>query len=295
MIFKGLYTAIVTPFDKQNKVDVESFKKLLDFQLEANVSGVVPLGTTGESPTLSENEKDLIIKTSVSCLKGKIPIIVGTGSYSTQQAIENTKQAEDLGADAVLVVTPYYNKPTSEGIYQHFKALSHSTKLPIIVYNIQGRTGKNIDTTTLKKLSELPNIKSVKEASGNIEQMAEVIDTIANKRSDFTVLSGDDALTLPLISLGGHGVISVVSNLIPKQMNSLVLEALKGNFDEARQWHYKLLPLFKGAFIETNPIPIKAAMNLCGINVGGYRMPLCELEAKNLTSLRNILEKMSLL
>jgi 4-hydroxy-tetrahydrodipicolinate synthase len=295
MIFKGLYTALVTPFDKQNNIHVESFKNLLNLQLKSQVAGVVPLGTTGESPTISKEEKKLIIKTTVEILKGKLPIIVGTGSYSTEQTIENTLQAESEGADAALIVTPYYNKPTSEGIFKHFEAVSKSTKLPIIVYNIQGRSAKNIDTPTLKRLSDLPNIKAVKEASGNIEQMVEVLDTVTHHRPDFTVLSGDDSLTLPLIALGGHGVISVVSNLVPKQMNDLVLSALKGDFETARQIHFKLLKLFKTAFIETNPIPIKAAMNLCGLDVGGYRLPLCDMEPKNFEVLSNVVKKMELL
>jgi 4-hydroxy-tetrahydrodipicolinate synthase len=295
MMFKGLYTALVTPFDDQNRVNMDSFTKLLLNQLEANVSGVVPLGTTGETPTLSNEEKLSIIRTTVKTVKGKLPIIVGTGSNSTQTTIENTKIAEYEGADAALVVTPYYNKPTSEGLYKHFEAVAQSTKLPIIVYNIPGRSAKNIDTLTLRRIAEFPNIKSVKEASGNLEQMSEIIDVIIKDRPDFTVLSGDDALTLPLISLGGHGVVSVVSNIIPKEMQLLVNSALGGNFEEAKRLHYKLLSLFKAAFIETNPIGIKTAMNLLGLSVGSFRLPLCNMQESNIAIVKKTLKELKLL
>lgn len=295
MQFRGLYTALVTPFDKDLNINIPSYKNLLQLQLKAGVAGVVPLGTTGESPTITKKERTLLITTTVEELKGKRSIIVGTGSYSTQDSIENTKQAQDLGADAALIVTPYYNKPTSEGIFRHFEAIAKNTKLPIIVYNIQGRTGRNIDTATLRRLAEIPNIVGVKEASGNIDQMVEVIDTITRDRPDFSILSGDDALTLPLIALGGVGVISVVSNLLPQALRTLVDAALAGNGEVARKAHFELLPIFKGAFIETNPIPIKAAMNLCGFDVGGYRLPLCEMTKENHNKLEKILREMKLL
>jgi 4-hydroxy-tetrahydrodipicolinate synthase len=295
MMFKGLYTALVTPFDDQNRVNLDSYTKLLLNQLEATVSGVVPLGTTGEAPTLSSEEKLTIIRTTVKTVKGKLPIIVGTGSNSTQTTIENTKIAEYEGADAALIVTPYYNKPTSEGLYKHFEAIAKSTNLPIIVYNIPGRTAKNIDTLTLRRIAELPNIKSVKEASGSLEQMSEVIDVIIKDRPDFTVLSGDDALTLPLIALGGHGVVSVVSNIVAKEMQVLVHSALEGNFEQAKKLHYQLLILFKTAFIETNPIVIKTAMNLLGLSVGSLRLPLCSMQESNIDILQKTLKELRLL
>lgn len=292
---QGTYTAMVTPFDSDQKVDLAMLSKLIKLQINGQVNGIVPLGTTGEAPTITSLEKKEIISLCKNEVKDQLTLIVGTGSYSTQQTLLNTQEAEDLGADFALIVTPYYNKPTSDGIVKHFQAIAKSTKLPIIVYNIQGRTAKNIDTPTLKRLADIPQIVGVKEASGSVEQMSDVIHTIKEMRPDFCVLSGDDALTLPLIALGGCGVISVVSNLVPDLVQSLVQEALLGHFESARKKHYHLLPLFKGAFLETNPIPIKTAMNLCGIDVGGYRLPLCSMESANLLKLKQILEEMQLL
>ena len=295
MRIKGTYTALVTPFKEDESIDFDKLKNLFDFQLKNQVDGLVILGTTGETPSLLEDEQKLLIDFAVKHLKGKTKIIIGTGTYSTLKTIKLTKQAEEAGADMVLIVTPYYNKPTQEGIFRHFQAVAASSSMPIIVYNIQGRTGRNIETDTLRRLADLPTVKGVKEASGNVEQMMEVIDLIAHNRDDFSVLSGDDALTLPLMALGGDGVISVVSNLIPGLIKEMVDTALSGDFVRAKKMHYNLLPLFRSAFIETNPTPIKEALNMAGFAVGNVRLPLCELKQENRAHLKATLEKMKLL
>lgn len=295
MKFKGLYTALITPFNDSQEIDDEALEALLNYQLDQKVDGLVILGTTAESPTLQEHEKSHIASKVLAKLKGKLPIIVGVGSNSTQHSIESAKHFENLGADALMVVTPYYNKPTSEGLYQHFKSVAHAVNLPIIIYNIQGRTAKNIDTPTLKRLSQISNIVAVKEASGNIEQMMEVIDQIGRENPKFSILSGDDALTLPLISLGGDGVISVISNLCPKKMKELVDFSLAGHWLQARECHYELLPLIKGAFIETNPIPIKEMMNQVGLKAGTYRLPLTAMNEDNKSKIKHLLQDKGLL
>src|SRR3989338_3660243 len=280
----GVITAMVTPF-KNGKVDFNALRKNVKFQIENGVVGLLPLGTTGETPTLHDDEQEEIIKAVVNEAKGKVSVMVGTGTNSTEKTIKYTQKAEESGADAALVVTPYYNKPTNEGLYLHFKAVAGSVKIPIIVYNIAGRTGKNIETPLLKRIAEIPNIIGVKEASGDINQMMDVINTI----HDFMVYSGDDSMTLPLMSLGGIGIISVVSNLVPKQVVEMVDAGLKGDFTKARRIHFELLPIFKGAFIETNPVPIKAAMAMKGMIEEEYRLPMCRMMEENKAKLRNIL------
>lgn len=287
---KGLYTAIITPFDEEGKLDETGLIENLHFQLNQGTDGITALGTTGESPTLSKEEKERIIQIAAKETKKKnIPLMVGTGSYSTIQAIENTLKAAELGADSALVVTPYYNKPTQEGIYQHFKAIASAVDIPIMLYNIQGRTGQNIQTSTLKRLAQIPNIVGVKEASGNLMQMMDVLEAIQSEREDFSVMSGDDALTYSLMTLGGDGIISVASNLIPFQMKALVKTIDEKNWEDARKLHFELLPLFKVLFIETNPIPIKAAMNLMGFAAGECRLPLCQLSKEHLNDLQSVL------
>lgn len=290
MFLKGLYTALITPFTAQGQLDEKVLRHHICNQIEQGVDGLVLLGTTGETPTLTPYEQERIITIGVQEAKGVIPILVGTGCYSTVQTIEQTKRAKELGADAALIVTPYYNKPTQEGIFLHFQSICQAVDIPICLYNIQGRTGQNIQTDTLKRISHLPNIIGIKEASGNISQMDEVIHTFNHNASPFSILSGDDAFTLPLMALGGHGVISVVSNLLPKPVRELVRACSTADFDRARDWHSKLTPFFKGAFIETNPIPIKAAMNLCGIPVGSCRLPLCELGSENKEKLKQLVQ-----
>lgn len=287
---RGVYTALITPFDQNDKLDKDGLQQLIQLQLQAGVAGIVALGTTGEDPTLNPNEKELVISITRKAINKKnASLIVGTGSYSTSQTIANTLKAESLGADAALIITPYYNRPTQEGLYRHFKSIADATTLPIIVYNIQSRTGQNLQTETLRRLAEIPTIIGVKEASGNIGQISEVIETLRRDRPDFSILSGDDALTLPLIALGGDGIISVVSNLIPNEVKALCDAALSGDFNLARQLHYKLSPLFRAASIETNPIPIKAAMQFCGLPAGKCRLPLCDLSKENADKLKQVI------
>ncbi len=267
---------------------MEALRENVRFQIENGVHGLVPLGTTGESPTIKEEERKLIIKTVVDEVNGKIPVIVGTGTYSTEEAVRLSKEAQDLGADGLLVVAPYYNKPTQEGLYLHFKAISEAVDIPIIVYNIPGRTGVNVEVQTLVRLSQFNNIVAVKEASGNLAQVMDIIEALGDR---ITVLSGDDNLTLPIMALGGKGVISVISNLLPKPMVEFVESALKGDFKKAKELHYHLLPLFKAAFIETNPIPIKTMMNLVGMKAGPCRLPLCNMQPHNLEKVKKILSR----
>lgn len=288
MKIQGLYTAMITPFTSQGELDLDGFKNNIRFQLESGVDGLLPLGTTGETPTLSNEEKEDLINVVVSEVAGQIPVMIGTGSNCTKTTIENTKTAKDLGADIALIVTPFYNKPTQEGIYRHFKAVSEAVDIPIMVYNIAGRTGTNIETNTLVRMkNEIPNIVGVKEASGSIGQAGEVIHAAQNKE-DFIVMSGDDAMTLPMMSLGAKGVISVCSNLFPKELKTLTNYALQGDFKKAAEIHFKFLPFFKAAFIESNPIPIKKAMNLKGHAAGHCRLPLCELSKENEEILKNV-------
>ena len=294
MSFQGVHTAIITPFKSNGSYDEGGFKELLEKQIDACVQGIVVLGTTGESPTLTGDEKKRIVQFARKNIPSSIQLIVGTGTNSTTSTIENTRLAEEWGADGALVVAPYYNKPMQEGLFLHYKTLTESTKLPIIIYNITGRTGVNIQTSTLKRLVNLPTIVGVKEASGNIAQMMEVIEMRDHERPDFKVLSGDDNLTLPLMAIGGDGIISVVSNLIPELIAKLYRHCVNENWEEARQLHYQLLPLFKGAFIETNPIPIKTLMHFSGLPSGPCRLPLSPPLPENEKSLRHLYETIKL-
>ena len=295
---QGTFTALVTPF-KSGKVDVEGLRANIRFQIESGINGRLMLGTTGESPTISKEERDLVIRTAVEESKnltnGKVPVMVGTGCNSTKTTIEHTQRAEELGANIALVVTPYYNKPTQEGIFLHFEAVVKKTKLPVVVYNIAGRTGINIETSTMERLAKLPQIIGVKESSCNIAQIGDVIRDISQKHPNFHVMSGDDPLTFGVIALGGHGVISVLSNLTPKAIVKMVDAARKGDIVKARELHYELLPLFKGIFMETNPIPIKTAMNMRGMAAGECRLPLCELLPENKLKLKTLLKKSKVL
>ena len=280
---QGAFTAMVTPMNPDGSVDYDGLRKNVKFQLQQGIDGLVPLGTTAETPTLDEDEEDEIIKvvfeevrTFEKSTGKKIPLVLGAGSNNTRDAVKYCQRAKKAGADAALVVTPYYNKPSKEGIFRHFEACS-KVGIPILVYNIQGRTGTNIPTDVLKRIADLPNICGVKEASGNINQMMEVIQQVKSAHPDFAVLSGDDGLTLPLISVGGDGIISVVSNLAPKAVTELANTALKGDFAEARKMHYRLLPFFKAAFVDGNPTSIKYAMNVKGLPAGTVRLPLVEV------------------
>ena len=284
--FRGAFTAMITPMLADGSVDFEGFRKNVKFQLEQGIDGLVPLGTTAETPTLDErpgSEEDKIIaivKEEVAAFEKKtgkkIPIIIGAGSNNTKDAVMYCERAKKAGADAALVVTPYYNKPSKEGIFRHFEAVS-KVGVPIIVYNIAGRTGLNIPTDLLVRIAELPNIAGVKEASGSVAQMMEVIGQIKNKKPDFAVMSGDDSFTLPLVAAGGDGVISVASNLIPALMHELAQACLDGDFKKGRELHYRLAPFFKAEFCDGNPSSIKYAMNVKGLPAGTLRLPLVEV------------------
>lgn len=289
--FNGVFTALVTPFSETNNLDTDALKKLIDYQINNGVSGLVPCGTTGESPTLTHDEHDRVIQLTVEYTNNRVPVIAGTGSNSTPEAIRLSRHAQCVGADAVLLVNPYYNKPTQKGLYLHFKAIADSVDIPCILYNIQGRTGVNIETPTLIRLAnECPNIIAVKEASGNLVQIKDVID---NSNSDFIVLSGDDNLSLDLIGFGGNGVISVASNLFPKLISDMVNLGLNGKMEEAKKIDEILEPFFRVCFVETNPIPIKTALAKYGWCRESFRLPICTLEDEShRTLLYEVLEEL---
>jgi 4-hydroxy-tetrahydrodipicolinate synthase len=291
-MFSGSIVAIVTPF-KDGKVDEKKFRDLIEFQIKNGTSGIVPCGTTGESATLSFQEHERVIEVAIEQVKKRVPVIAGTGSNSTQEAITLTKHAAHAGADASLQVSPYYNRPTQKGLYEHFKAVADAVGIPIILYNIASRTGVNIEPETIAKLaSDCKNIVGVKEASGNLDQMSRIK---ALCRPDFDLISGDDSLTLPILSIGGTGIISVVANIVPKDVASLVAEFQKGNIKKAQDLHYKLLPLIKAVFIETNPIPVKTAMGLMGMCDPDLRLPMSSMSLENLDKLERALREYGLL
>lgn len=293
-MFRGVFTAIITPFKSSGEVDEDALKKLIDFQIENKIDGIVPCGTTGESPTLSHEEHDRVIELTVKHVNGRVPVIAGTGSNSTDEAIRLTKNAKESGVDGVLLVNPYYNKPTQKGLYLHFKAIADAVDIPCVVYNIKGRTAINVETPTLVELmNDCKNIIAVKEASGDLEQMKDVI---ANRKNDFSVLSGDDNMTLKLIEAGGDGVISVASNIVPDKMVEMVHAALDDNMEKARELEKELEDLFRVEFIETNPIPIKTALAMQGKCEEVFRLPMCELEKpEHREELKKVLEKMELI
>ena len=276
-IFRGAFTALITPMTESGEVDYEGWQRLIDFQITQGIDGIVPLGTTGENPTLDEAEEARLIEIAVSMAKGKIQVIVGAGSNDTKHMLMYTERAKKMGADGALVVTPYYNKPNDDGLIRHFMAAAQ-LGIPIIIYNIASRTGRNISAALMEKISCIPGIAGVKESSGDINQMGDIIRDIAlprKARGDyFSVLSGDDSFTLPLASMGGDGVISVVSNLLPAKIKALTSACMEGNFEQARKLHYELLPFIKAAFVETNPVPIKQALNWAGLPAGPARLPL---------------------
>jgi 4-hydroxy-tetrahydrodipicolinate synthase len=291
-MFTGCGTALVTPFRRDLSLDEAAVRKLVRRQLQAGINFLVPCGTTGENPTLTRAEHLRVIEITLEEAKGKVPVLAGAGGYNTQEVIELAREVERLGADGILSVTPYYNKPTQEGLYQHFKAIAGAVRLPIILYSVQGRTGVNVEPATLARLAQIDNIVGVKEASGNITQMANVIQQVPEK---FAVLSGDDAITLPLIALGGRGIISVVSNEIPGEMTQLAQFCLAGDFANARKLQHKYLPLMEINFIESNPIPVKAAMALMGLLEPVYRLPMCPPKPENLARIEKVLEPLGLL
>ena len=288
--FAGLSVALTTPF-RDGQVDVETLQQQVEFQVEAGTTCVCPVGTTGESPTLSHPEHERVIAAVVEAAAGRIKVMAGTGSNSTDEALHLTRWAVKTGADAALIVAPYYNKPTQEGFYQHYKALAEAVDVPICVYNIPGRTGKNIEPETIARMAELPNVTMVKEATGSMDQASQIM-----AMTDLTLLSGDDSLTLPLMSIGGRGVISVVGNLVPKDMIALTSAFENGDLAEALRWHRKLFPLCRDMLgLATNPIPIKAAMKIVGRDTGELRMPMTPLSVEQEAKLRKTLSDYGLL
>jgi 4-hydroxy-tetrahydrodipicolinate synthase len=284
--FQGSLVAMVTPF-REGKVDEAKLAELVEFHVGNGTDGLVPCGTTGESPTLSHGEHKRVVELVIAAARGRIPVIAGTGSNSTAEAMEMTVHAARAGADAALLVSPYYNRPTQQGLYEHFRAIAQAAPdLPLIVYNIQSRTAVNIETDTLARLSQIPNIVGVKEASGSLDQMTSVILACG---SDFTVLSGDDSLTLPLMAVGGRGVISVVANFLPREVTELTHAALDGDWKRAREVHHRLFPICRAMFIETNPIPVKEAMAMLGMIRAEWRLPMCPMSDANRDRLRKVL------
>jgi len=290
--FQGTGTALVTPFRPDGSVDEKALRRLVDFQISEGIDMLLPCGTTGEGATLEAGESDRVVQIVIEQAKRRVPVIAGAGSNSTAKAIQATKRAKQLGADGVLSVGPYYNKPTQQGYYEHFKAIAEAENIPVIVYNVPGRTAGNIEAKTMLRLAEIPNIVAVKEASGNIGQ---IMDIIRDRPAKFRVLAGDDMTALPVVALGGDGVVSVVSNEAPGMMRTLIDAALEGDHARARELHYKLLPLMNANFIESNPIPVKAALAMMGLIEETYRLPLVPMSSANRDKLAKIVEELGLL
>lgn len=292
MTFEGAFTALITPFDEENNLDEEGFRQNIKSQIDGGIDGIVPVGTTGECATLSHEEHKRVIEISIEAADGEVPVIAGTGSNSTEEALSLTKHAADAGADAVLLVAPYYNKPTQRGLYEHYNTLAKEVDIPQIIYNIPSRTGRNIEAETLAELSKLENVVGVKEASGDLSQVME----IAQKSDEnFDILSGDDSLTLPILSLGGVGAVSVASNLLPGKVSKMVKSYLNGDAQTAREIHFELLPLFNSLFLETNPGPVKAAMEIIGKPAGSPRLPLVEANEETENQLKEVLSDLGLI
>ncbi|MCD6551033.1 4-hydroxy-tetrahydrodipicolinate synthase [Thermotoga sp.] len=294
-MFRGVGTAIVTPF-KNGELDLDAYERLVNYQIEGGVSALIVLGTTGEAPTVNDNERERLISKTLEIVGGRIPIVVGAGTNSTEKTLKLVRQAEKLGVDGVLIVTPYYNKPTQEGLYQHYRYISERTSLKIIVYNVPGRTGVNILPETAARIAaDLKNVVGIKEANGDIDQIDRTVALTKNARSDFMVWSGNDDRTFYLLCAGGDGVISVASNVAPKHMSDLCSEFFKGNLEKAREIHRKLKPLMKALFLETNPIPVKAALSLMGYVENELRLPLVPASEKTVEHLKGILRESGLL
>jgi 4-hydroxy-tetrahydrodipicolinate synthase len=289
--FQGSFVALVTPF-RNGKVDEAKLRELVELHVANGTDGLIPCGTTGESPSLNHDEHRRVVEIVIEAARGRIRVVAGTGSNSTSEAIDLTKHAEQAGAAGALVVNPYYNKPTQEGLYRHFRAVAESVGIPVLVYNIQSRTAVNVETDTMARLArDVRNIVGVKEASGSLDQMSQVI---AACGPDFSVLSGDDNITLPLLAIGGSGVVSVIANIVPRETADLVHAALDGDWKRARDLHYRLFPLARAAFLETNPIPIKEAMAMAGMIEPEFRLPMCRMSDANREKLRAILKSYAL-
>jgi 4-hydroxy-tetrahydrodipicolinate synthase len=291
--FQGTATAIITPFTKDGSLDELALRKFVEFQIKGGVDALVPLGTTGENPTVTREEHERILEIVIEQTKGRVKIFAGAGSNNTAEAIEKSRLAKKLGADAVLVVGPYYNKPTQEGYFRHFAAIADAVDIPIIVYNVPGRTGGNIEPATIFRMAEeIPNVVMLKEACGNMMQIMEIA---RNKPKDFSLLSGDDAYALPLIAVGGDGCISVVANETPKEFSKLIRYALDGKWEKARELHNKLLPLMNVNFVESNPIPVKTALAMMGLIEESFRLPLCPISNKNREKVQQVLQSLKLI
>jgi len=291
-MFTGCGTALVTPFQRDLSLDEKTFRRLVRRQIEAGIDFLIPCGTTGESPTLTRAEHLRVVGIALEEARGKVPVLAGAGGNNTSEVIELARELERMGADGILSVTPYYNKPTQEGLYQHYKAIAASVRLPIVVYSVQGRTGVNIEPATMARLAAIENIVGVKEASGNLGQVATILNEVP---TTFTVLSGDDAVTIPVMALGGRGIISVVSNQIPGEMTQLAQACLRGDFETARRVQARYLPLMNVNFVESNPIPVKAAMGLMGLLDPVYRLPMTPPSPANLARIAKVLEAAGLL
>ncbi len=290
--FRGTTVALITPFDKNGKIDEPRLKNLVDWQVEKGTDVILACGTTGESATMSHDEHHHVMDIIITQVNGRVPVLCGAGSNATAEAVDLTKYAEKAGADAILSVGPYYNKPTQEGFYQHFKAIAESTHLPIVLYNVPGRTGSNISSETTLRLSKILNIIGVKEASGN---MSQIMDILRRRDDDFLVLSGDDSITLPLMAVGLDGVISVVANEAPSLLHEMVHAAFENNWAKAKELHYKLLPLMEFNFVESNPIPVKTALSLMGLIEDNFRLPLVKMTQANKEKLASILKDLELI
>ena len=289
---RGCGTALVTPFRKDGSLDLDALRRLIQFQLRAGIDFLVPCGTTGETPTLEHAEYLAVVRTVVQEVAGRVPVIAGVGGNNTRKVIDLAAEVRGLGVQGILSVAPYYNKPTQEGLYQHFQAMAESTDLPIILYNVPARTSSNIEPPTVARLSKIPNIIGIKEASGSIVQQMEVLAAVP---PGFRVLSGDDSFTFPLMALGGVGIISVISNEVPGEMTRLAHLLLEGKLEAARQLHFSLLPLMQVNFIETNPIPVKAALAMMGMIEEVYRLPMVPMKSENRAKLEKVLAAQGLL
>lgn len=290
-MFTGCGTALVTPFRRDFSLDEEALRRLVRRQIEAGINFLVPCGTTGESPTLTAAEQKRVVEITLEEAHGRVPVVAGAGGNNTKHVIEMAREFEAVGAKGILSVSPYYNKPTQEGLYQHFRAIAAAVNIPVILYNIPGRTGVNIEPSTIKRLSEIDNIVAVKEASGNIGQMAVILDMVPDR---FSVLSGDDGITLPLMAIGGRGLISVASNEIPAELTRMVQLALANDFSAAREIHQRYFKLIEANFVETNPGPVKAAMALMGLIEPVFRLPLVAPRPESLSKIRSALEAVGL-
>ena len=287
-MFKGSYVALATPF-KNGKVDEKVFRKLIEWHIDEGTDGIVPCGCTGEAATLSHDEQKRLMKISVETVAGRVPVVAGTGSNCTDEAIELTLHAKKAGCDGALIITPYYNKPTPEGQYRHYEAIAKKADIPIMLYNVPSRTGISLLPSTVARLSKVENIVAIKEAAGSVQQVADIISLC-----DIAVLSGDDSMTLPFMSVGATGVVSVAANVVPSKVHDLVQTFMDGKLGESRKIHYELAEMFKALFIETNPLPVKTAMAMMGLLGEEWRMPLCEMTKENKAKLREVMRKYKL-